>query len=120
MTTTDPWGGGRADDGHDDGKGLIVFFFFKAGGRRLCIDAQTHPCPCHPGTETVGRKMNHSRKNPNVRPVHCNLQFDDGEKDTVLLVAMKDIAVGQELRFDYGVKRQSFGGEGLDLEWLDE
>ncbi|XP_055366175.1 uncharacterized protein LOC114858799 [Betta splendens] len=23
-------------------------FFFTAGSRRLCIDAQTHPCKCHP------------------------------------------------------------------------
>ncbi|KAK9521286.1 hypothetical protein VZT92_021105 [Zoarces viviparus] len=34
--------------------------------------------------------------------------------------ALKDIKVDDELKFDYGVKRKSFKGEGLDLRWLDE
>ncbi|KAI4796480.1 hypothetical protein KUCAC02_026982, partial [Chaenocephalus aceratus] len=33
--------------------------------------------------------------------------------------AQKSIKVGEELLWDYGVTRASFGGEGKDLAWLD-
>lgn len=95
-------------------------FFFSSGEKKLCIDAQTFPCKCHPDIETIGRKLNHSRKNPNVKPVHCLMQFPEGEKDVILFRAMKDIPVDEEIRFDYGVNRKSFRGEGLDLQWLDK
>lgn len=94
---------------------MAYLFFF----RDLCIDAQTFPCECHPSQDTVGRRMNHSRKNPNVKPVHCKMKFPDGERDIILFQATKDIAINTELVFDYGVKRQSFGGEALSLDWLD-
>ncbi|XP_071341918.1 uncharacterized protein [Trachinotus anak] len=35
-------------------------FFFKTGGRDLCIDAQTFPCECHPAKDTIGRRINRS------------------------------------------------------------
>ncbi|KAK2814283.1 hypothetical protein Q5P01_000646 [Channa striata] len=95
-------------------------YFFTSGSQQLCINAQTHPCRCHPTMETMGRKMNHSKNNLNVKPQHCKIKFPEGEKDTLLLVAARDIAVHEELRFDYGVNRKSFRGEGLDREWLDE
>ncbi|KAK2814259.1 hypothetical protein Q5P01_000661 [Channa striata] len=95
-------------------------YFFTSGSQQLCINAQTHPCRCHPTMETMGRKMNHSKNNLNVKPQHCKIKFPEGEKDTLLLVAARDIAVDEELRFDYGVNRKSFRGEGLDREWLDE
>ncbi|XP_055360600.1 uncharacterized protein LOC114846600 [Betta splendens] len=99
---------------------MVYLFFFMADGKRLCINAQPSRCKCHPSLETVGRKLNHSRKNPNVKPLHCKMQFSSGVKDTLLLVAAKNIAVGDKLKFDFGVNRKSFRGEGLDLEWLDE
>ncbi|KAK2813502.1 hypothetical protein Q5P01_000786 [Channa striata] len=95
-------------------------FFFTSGSQQLCINTQTHPCQCHPTMETMGRKMNHSKNNLNVKPQHCKIKFPEGEKDTLLLVAARDIAVDEELRFDYGVNRKSFRGEGLDREWFDE
>ncbi|KAK2813250.1 hypothetical protein Q5P01_000879 [Channa striata] len=95
-------------------------YFFTSGSQQLCINAQTHPCRCHPTMETMGRKMNHSKNNLNVKPQHCKIKFPEGEKDTLLLVAARDISVDEELRFDYGVNRKSFRGEGLDREWLDE
>ncbi|XP_049325733.1 N-lysine methyltransferase KMT5A-A-like [Astyanax mexicanus] len=91
-------------------------FFFKAGGRDLCIDAQTFPCKCHPHADTIGRRMNHSRKNPNVKPMHCTLLVDGEDKDVILFRALKDIPVDTELKFDYGVNRKSFRGEGLELD----
>ncbi|XP_039521563.1 uncharacterized protein LOC120474974 [Pimephales promelas] len=94
-------------------------FFFKAGQRDLCVDAQTFPCECHPGKDTVGRRINHSTKAPNLKPFHCRLRVNGEDKDVILFRALKDISVGVELRFDYGVKRKSFRGEGLHLDWLD-
>ncbi|KAK2863559.1 hypothetical protein Q5P01_003092 [Channa striata] len=76
-------------------------YFFSSGGRKLCIDAHTFPCECHPDGDTTGRKMKRSGKNPNVQPIHCRMLFPEGEKDTVLLVAAKDIVVNEELCFDY-------------------
>ncbi|XP_051949110.1 uncharacterized protein si:dkey-23a23.2 isoform X2 [Xyrauchen texanus] len=90
-------------------------FFFKAGQRDLCIDAQTFPCECHPGTDTVGRRINHSTKAPNLKPFHCRLRVNGEDKDIILFRALQDISVGVELRFDYGVKRKSFRGEILVL-----
>ncbi|KAK2814570.1 hypothetical protein Q5P01_000189 [Channa striata] len=80
-------------------------YFFTSGSQQLCINAQTHPCRCHPTMETMGRKMNHSKNNLNVKPQHCKIKFPEGEKDTLLLVAARDIAVDEELRFDYGAQR---------------
>ncbi|KAL1250656.1 hypothetical protein QQF64_018452 [Cirrhinus molitorella] len=104
-------------------------FFFKAGQRDLCIDAQTFPCACHPTADTAGRRINHSSKRgPNLKPVPCALKKkikgggveEDNPKDVVLFRALCDISVDTQLKFDYGVRRQSFRGEGLDLDWLDE
>lgn len=95
-------------------------FFFKAGQRDLCIDAQTFPCECHPDANTVGRRINHSSKRPNLKPFHCVLKVNGEDKDVILFKALQDITVDTQFKFDYGVKRKSFRGEGLNLEWLDE
>ncbi|KAL1250759.1 hypothetical protein QQF64_018555 [Cirrhinus molitorella] len=95
-------------------------FFFKAGQRDLCIDAQTFPCACHPTADTAGRRINHSSKRPNLKPVHCVLKVGGEDRDVVLFRALCDISVDTQLKFDYGVRRRSFRGEGLDLDWLDE
>ncbi len=110
---------GRAmiQDIHDEAGFL---FFFKAGQRDLCIDAQTFPCECHPDADTIGRRINHSSKMPNLKPFHCVLKVNGEDKVVVLFKALQDISVDTQLKFDYGVKRKSFRGEGLDLGWLDE
>ncbi|KAK7172327.1 hypothetical protein R3I93_004600 [Phoxinus phoxinus] len=105
-------------EGQHDEAGYL--FFFKAGQTDLCLDPQSFPCECHPATDTVGRRINHSTKAPNLKPFHCRLRVNGEDKDVILFRALQDISVGAELRFDYGVKRKSFRGEGLELEWLDE
>ncbi|GLD47516.1 uncharacterized protein AKAME5_000167900 [Lates japonicus] len=72
------------------------------------------------GKDTFGRRMNHSRKKSNVKPVHFQLKFPDGCRDTILFLASQDIKCNDELLWDYGVKKTSFRGEGIDLDWLDE
>ncbi|XP_031698496.1 N-lysine methyltransferase KMT5A-like [Anarrhichthys ocellatus] len=95
-------------------------FFFTFREKHLCIDAQTHPCKCHPELETVGRLINHSSKRPNLKPLQCLLHVDGKDTVVILFKALTEIKVDDELKFDYGVKRKSFRGEGLDLQWLDE
>lgn len=95
-------------------------FFFNAGPRDLCIDALAFPCVCHPERVTMGRKINHSRKSPNLKPFHCILKVNGEDKDVILFKATQDISVDTQLKFNYGVTRKSFRGEGLDLVWLDD
>lgn len=102
-------------------EGMGYLFFFKGkDGAHLCVDAQTFPCQCHPDRDTFGRRINHSAKNFNLKPEVYRLNFPDGPRDTVLFRASKNIRCNEELRFDYGVRRKSFKGEGMDLEWLDD
>ncbi|XP_051741310.1 uncharacterized protein LOC127507920 isoform X2 [Ctenopharyngodon idella] len=77
-------------------------FFFKAGQRDLCIDAQTFPCECHPDANTVGRRINHSSKRPNLKPFHCVLKVNGEDKDVILFKALQDITVDTQFKFDYG------------------
>ena len=49
--------------------------------------------------DTVGRRINHSTKKINVKPFHCKMQFLEGERDTILFKATKDIAVNEEILF---------------------
>ena len=102
--------------------GGTCYLFFVRGrlGTKLCIDSQNFPCECHLGKDTFGRRLDHSGKASNVMPVVFRLNFADGPKDTVLFLAQRDIAVNEELRWDYGVRRMSFKGEGMDLAWLDD
>ncbi|MEQ2201261.1 hypothetical protein XENOCAPTIV_009901 [Xenoophorus captivus] len=106
--------GQEIQDTIEDNKCYLCFV------KDLCIDAKTFPCECHPDKETLGRKINHSKKNANVKPVHSKMQFPDGTKDIILFKAIKDICIDEEIKFDYGVHRKSYGGEGQDLEWLDD
>ncbi|KAF1376243.1 hypothetical protein PFLUV_G00208810 [Perca fluviatilis] len=92
-----------------------LFFFRAEGGARLCIDATASPCACHQGMDIFGRRLNHSRSNPNARAKKVTLRYPDGPKEAVIFVALRDISVGEELLWDYGVTRQSFGGGGQRL-----
>ncbi|KAK5900159.1 hypothetical protein CesoFtcFv8_009562 [Champsocephalus esox] len=96
---SDAEGRGREDS--------IYRFFFK----ELCIDASSR-CDCHPEVETYGRFLNHSRKRPNLKPKRFDLTFPDGPRELLVFLALQNIKVGEELLWDYGVTRTSFGGEG--------
>ncbi|XP_067272555.1 uncharacterized protein [Pseudorasbora parva] len=87
---------------------IDYLFFFHYGGQDLCVDAETFPCECHPTENTMGRKINHSSKRANLRPVHCMMNFPEGQRDVILFQAKRDIRVCEELLIDYGVKRKSF------------
>lgn len=95
-------------------------FFFKFGNQDLCVDAASPSCHCHPNEETFGRLINHSKKRPNVRPAATLMRFPEGERHVIFFRAIRDLAVNEELLFDYGVRRDSFRGEGSDLTWLDD
>ncbi|ROL54491.1 hypothetical protein DPX16_23332 [Anabarilius grahami] len=42
------------------------------------------------------------------------------DRECVLFFALRDIAVNEELLWDYGMRRSAFQGEGWDLSWLDD
>lgn len=62
--------------------------------------------------------VNHSRKRHNIRPRLYTMEEEGLQTDVILFIADRDIKVGEELLFNYGVNRNSFRGESLDLEWL--
>ncbi|XP_056123945.1 uncharacterized protein LOC130102073 [Rhinichthys klamathensis goyatoka] len=63
---------------------------------------------CHPLIDTFGRRINHSSKSANVKPIRCKMTFNRKEKDIVLFKALKNITVDEELKVDYGINRKSF------------
>lgn len=101
---------------HDE---AVCLFFFKVGQRGLCIDAQTFPCECHPDAKTMGRRINHSSKTPNLKPFQSVLKINGEDRPVILLKAMQDISIDTQLTFDYGVHRMSFRGDSLNPRWLD-
>ena len=52
---------------------------------------------------SLGRLVNHSRKQPNVIP-KCS---KDDEKPAIFLCAARKLCVGEELLYDYGERRRS-------------
>ncbi|KAG9265466.1 hypothetical protein AMEX_G21869 [Astyanax mexicanus] len=94
-------------------------FFFAGCGEKVCIDAQHSPCQCHPHQDTFGRRMNHSRRSPNVKPHVFKLPLPEGTRWHPIFLALKDIQVNEELLWDYGVLcDEGFGGEAAALDWL--
>lgn len=81
----------------------------KTNPRRL-IDASHDPCVLHPGRRCLGRLINHAdEKLPRGGTnKNCNLKFVDvalnflGESRIVVLVATRNIDIGEQLFFDYG------------------
>ncbi|XP_059364909.1 uncharacterized protein si:dkey-23a23.2 [Carassius carassius] len=102
-------------EGHRDEARYL--FFFKAGQRDMCIDANMG-CNCHPNTDTVGRRIKCCSKRPNLEPLHCVMKVDGEDQDVILFKALQDISIDTQLKFYTGVIRKSF--LGLDLDWLDE
>lgn len=97
----------------------VCLFFFKVGQRSLCIDAQTVPCECHPDEKTIGRRIDHSSKRPNLKPFQCVLKINGEDRPVILFKAVQDISIDAQLTFDYGVGRMTFREEGMNLTWLD-
>jgi hypothetical protein len=69
--------------------------------RGLFMDASAERCECHPNTRTLGRLLNFADgcDDCNVVPrfFSCGLNFTG-----IIFVAARDIAVLQELRYNYG------------------
>ncbi|XP_059402933.1 uncharacterized protein LOC132134169 [Carassius carassius] len=94
-------------------------FFFKHGSEEVCIDAETFPCECHPSLESTGRWITHSKKKFNVQPRHCIVKLQEGDRHVLLFQATKDILKDEKIRFNHSIKKRSFRGEEVELEWLD-
>ncbi|OCT57806.1 hypothetical protein XELAEV_18002986mg [Xenopus laevis] len=57
-----------------------LYLFLDRGNKRLCINAQNVPCPCYSELpSTYGRKINHSPKKTNLRPM-VNYSTNDTRK----------------------------------------
>ena len=95
------------------------FFFKNSKGLSMCIDAHSETCHCHPGMQTVGRLINHSKRDTNIKPMHFAVEMDGEEKDVIHFVANRTLNVNEEILFDYGVSRNSHNREGASCEWLD-
>ncbi|KAL0173821.1 hypothetical protein M9458_029789 [Cirrhinus mrigala] len=98
------------------GEGEYLFVYTNSAGEPRRIDASS--CECHLEKETFGRLLRHSSKCANARPRLYSLQSDGQDKDVILFIAVKAIKPNDELLFDYGNKRKSCRGEGLDLSWV--
>uniref|UniRef100_W5LVJ4 SET domain-containing protein n=1 Tax=Lepisosteus oculatus TaxID=7918 RepID=W5LVJ4_LEPOC len=96
------------------GEALMHNFF---DGPKQKIGSREENHTCHPDMDTIGRHINHSNKKANIRPLKESFVIDE-KTDIILFLAKREIAVGEELLYDYGVSRKSFNGEGQSLEWL--
>ncbi|XP_042612100.1 uncharacterized protein LOC122144934 isoform X1 [Cyprinus carpio] len=100
---------------------IVCDYHGKAAGRDLCVDAETFPCECHPTENTMGRMINHSSKRANLRPVHCMMNFPEGQRDVILFQAKRDIHLCEELLFDYTSSSANlFEEKAMIFDWLDE
>ncbi|KAF7636915.1 Histone-lysine N-methyltransferase [Meloidogyne graminicola] len=69
-------------------------YYFKHRGTVYCVDATQE-------TKYKGRLINHSILRPNLR----TRVIDFGESFYLILVARRDIEIGEELLYDYGERR---------------
>lgn len=96
-----------------EGESGYMFFYTDSHGQAARIDAHEQ-CECHPDQVTFGRLIRHGTKKRNLRP---RLFVAEG-KDVILFLAARDIQINEELKYNYGVNKRCFAGEGLDLDWL--
>lgn len=91
-------------------------YIFFLRHKDLAIDASKEHCKCHPQTILYGRLISHSRKGKrmNLKPEAITI----AGKTCIVFRAMRDLKAGEELFFDYGVRRKQFN-EGHDLSWID-
>lgn len=76
-------------------------FFYRDECHRA--DGTASPCACHLHKDSYRRHMNHCQRNPNVKPQRFTMNFPAGPRESVLFIALRDIVVGEELLWDYGV-----------------
>lgn len=76
-------------------EGNFSFFFETKSGQQFCIDANNSTC--------MGRKINHSRKKFNVKPIVIE---EVKGKPRLFFKAVRNIPVGEEILYDYGEKAQ--------------
>ena len=72
-------------------EGNFSFFFRTRNGKYYCIDANN--------STGLGRKINHSKKSPNVKPIVIEKVM---EKPRLFFKAIRDIMANEELLYDYG------------------
>ena len=78
-------------------------FFTDVDGKERCIDATADECSCHPDQKILGRKITHSSKVDNVRPVLCRMLLDDvkgKETNVILFQATQNIKSSERLSFN--------------------
>ncbi|UJR25962.1 hypothetical protein I4U23_007310 [Adineta vaga] len=81
-------------------------YYFKWGEKVYCVDATEE-------TNRLGRLINHSRKNSNCQPK----VFTVRDQPRLILVALRDIEIGEELFYDYGERRKDIVEA---FPWLNE
>lgn len=84
-----------------------AFFFTNKKGEKMCIDAKSETCDCHPGMQTIGRLINHSKKKANIKPKYFSVEIDGEQRDVILFLATRTLMVNEEVLFDYGVNKNS-------------
>ena len=74
-----------------DPKAGSYMYYFRTDKKSYCLDATAE-------TGRLGRLVNHSKKNANLKPkVHML-----ANKPHIIMLASRDIKAGEELLFDYG------------------
>ncbi|CAF1626222.1 unnamed protein product [Rotaria magnacalcarata] len=81
-------------------------YYFRWGERVFCVDATEE-------TNRLGRLINHSRKNSNCQPK----VFVVKDQPRLILVALRDIEIDEELYYDYGERRKDIVEA---FPWLNE
>ncbi|PAA74960.1 hypothetical protein BOX15_Mlig022522g3, partial [Macrostomum lignano] len=84
----------REEDIVKQGKPCCFLFFFSWRDQAYCIDATNT-------FQYVGRYINHSRRRNNLKPIVA----DVNNKPHLVFQAIRDIARGEELLYDYGERR---------------
>ncbi len=75
-------------------------YYFNHGGSKYCIDATAD-------TGRLGRFFNHSKKNPNCFTKVVEVQDGQELGPRLVLLAKRDISIGEELVFDYNDQKNS-------------
>ncbi|KAA0712515.1 hypothetical protein E1301_Tti019089 [Triplophysa tibetana] len=98
-----------------NGESGALFFYRNRKGESMCIDSSR--CECHPDAQPFCHRICHSGKHANLRPRLFTVQEDGRDKDIILFLAIRKIQTNEALCYDYGDKKKSYRGEGLDLNW---
>uniref|UniRef100_A0A8C9Y1Q3 SET domain-containing protein n=1 Tax=Sander lucioperca TaxID=283035 RepID=A0A8C9Y1Q3_SANLU len=113
------------DLGPPKGKGVVATMPFQAGDvvcdyhGELVTEAEGRQRQSHvpDGTDMY---FFYFKSHNGARMLRLALPFSGGLRDIMIFVATRNVTVKEELTWDYGVRQSSFGGEGRNLEWLNE